>query len=284
LSSFAREASAALFLLVGCAGGAGARQDLDALRAEVRALRRDNDALARQVDSLSGRVDLVIARLTRSPAEARPDTRPAGDAAHDAPVVPPDLAVVKVGPADARGDAPAPKPASRGARPAPPVPTSVAIAEPDPERLDALARPSRRELSAEADGELRAARKRAGLARAHGLEDFVARYPRHASADNALLEAAEAYADGGQDEAACALARRAADDYPAGDAMSGALERLAACEAGRGAASAERRLLERLLNEYPGTPAATRAGARLASISGRAGDSSPAAAPARSSP
>ena len=30
--------------------------------------------------------------------------------------------------------------------------------------------------------------------RAHALEDFVARYPRHPSADNALVEASTAYA------------------------------------------------------------------------------------------
>jgi len=78
------------------------------------------------------------------------------------------------------------------------------------------------------------------------------------------------------------LARRASDDYPAGDALCAALERLAACES-RGGTGAERRILERLVSEFPRTPAAERAGTRLAAISGAGGDSSPRD-PARSGP
>jgi TolA-binding protein len=256
-------ALAALLLSSGCAGGAAVEKDRDDMRAELRALRRENEELARRVDGLSGQVDVLTARATR-PAEPRPD----------APmVVPSDLEVVKIAP-----------PAARSARAAPPVPTAVAISEPDPERLEALARPSRRELAADADAELRAARRREGLDRAHALEDFAARYPRHASADNALLEASETYAGLGRADACCALARRTADDYPAGDAMSAALERLAWCESRRGAVEAERRFLRRLVAEYPSTPAAERAGARLASISGNAGEPSPGTTPARSGP
>jgi TolA-binding protein len=259
-------AACALFLCVGCAGaGPPLREDLDGLRAEVRALRRENETLARKVDALSGRMDFVTAR-TRRPAEPRP-----AESAPAPPVVPPDLAVVKLAP---RKGSP---------RVAPPVPTAVPVGEPDPAALDALARPSRRELSAEADAELAAARGRDGLDRAHALEDFTARYPRHGAADNALVDAVTAYAAAGREDAACRLARRIADDYPAGDAMSDALERLAACEARRNAPDAERRLLERLVREYPSTPAAERAGARLATISGSAGDS-PRAVPARSGP
>jgi hypothetical protein len=162
------------------------------------------------------------------------------------------------------------------------VPTSVPIAEPDSERVEALARRGRRDLGAEADGELRRARRGDGIERAHALEEFAGRYPRHPSADNALVEGAEAYAGAGRDEAACALARRASDDYPAGDAMSEALERLAWCESRRGAPDAERRLLERLVAEFPRTPAAERAGTRLATSSGRTGDTPEG--PARSGP
>ncbi|GAO04264.1 tol-pal system YbgF family protein [Anaeromyxobacter sp. PSR-1] len=193
-----------------------------------------------------------------------------------APVVPPDLQVVKLAP-------PRASPA-RSARAAPPVPTAVRIAEPDPARLDALALPGGRGIAAEADGELRAARRKGGLDRAHALEDFTARYPRHPAADNALLESAEAYAAAGRNEAACALVRRTADEYPAGDAMSAALERLAACAARLGRADEERSLLRRLVDDYPGTPAAQRAGGRLGQLSARAGDASPAAAPTRSAP
>lgn len=236
---------------------------MDALRAELRALRRDHDELARRLDGVTGQVDVVSARLARPPEREEPAAAPA-------PVIPSDLAVVRVEP----GAAPPP-------RAAPPVPTSVPIAAPDPERVEALARRGARDLGAEAGGELRHARARRGPDRARALEEFAARYPRHPSADNALVEAAAALADAGRAEPACELARRATDDYPAGDAVSDALERLAWCESRRGASDAERALLERLVAEYPRTPAAARAGTRLATIPGRAGDTPAAAARSR---
>jgi len=253
---------------LGCAGQAGAiRSDVDALRAEVRALRSENAQLSRTVESLSVRLDALAARRAKAPVEAAPAA-----AARGATIVPPDLAVVKVAPA------------ARSVRPAPAVSTAVPIAEPDPDRLDRLARPSGRDIAAEAEGELRSARNQSGLGRAHALEDFSARYPRHPSADNALVDAARAYADGGEDAAGCSLARRAANDYPAGDAVSDALEMLAACASRLGEADAERLLLERLVAEYPRTPAADRAGRRLAAISGNAGEGKPADGPGRSTP
>ncbi len=279
----AREAPAALLLLAGCAGGGDvARRDVDALRAEVRALRKDNEDLARRVDALTGRVEVISTRLARGAA-------PAGgkEEAEKPPVIPPDLAVVRVEPSPLlRGATEArhgeDKPGAPGpARTPPPVSTSVAIADPDPQRIEALSRRGR-DLGAEADAELKRARQRSGVERAHALEEFAARYPRHPSADNALVEASAAYAEAGRAEAACDLARRAAEDYPAGDAMSDALERLAWCESRRGARDAERRLLERLVSEFPRTPAAERAGSRLATISGRAGDTPEG--PARSGP
>lgn len=210
-------------------------------------MRAENERLAAEVDALERRVDFLSAKRAARPAEPARAEAPAPAA----PVVPPDLAVVKVGP-------------PRAARTPPPVPTSVPIAEPDPEKLESLARRSGRELSAEADAELAQARRTEGLDRAHALEDFVARYPRHPAADNALVEAAAAYAGGERADAACALATRATADYPAGDAMSDALERLAWCESRRGEQDAERRLLRRLVADYPRSPAAERAGARLA--------------------
>jgi TolA-binding protein len=282
LRILAREAPAALLLLLGCAGGGeAARRDLDALRTEVRALRSENEALSRRVDALAGRVEVLQTRVARAPAAPEP-------AASSAPIVPPDLAVVRVEPREepplvleqpARSSAPA----RRAPRTPPPVPTAVPIAEPDPERLETVARPSRREISADADDELSRARRRSGSERAHGLEDFVGRYPRHPSADNALVEAAAAYADAGLASAGCELARRSTVEYPAGDAMSEALERLAWCEARSGSTGGERRLLQRLVSEFPSTPAAERAGTRLATISGGTGDT-PAPAPARSGP
>ncbi len=238
------------------------------MRGELRALRQDSEELSRKVDLLAARVEVLSGRAAREEP---------GQPARAVPIVPPDLAVVRVEPPARHREA------ARAPRTPPPVPTSVPIAEPDAERLEAIGRSGGREISADAADELARARKLSGLARAHALEDFVARYPRHPSADNALVEAAGAYADADGADAACELARRAVDDYPAGDAMSDALERLAWCESRRGATAAERRLLERLVSDFPRTPAADRAGARLATISGHAGDTPPAD-PARSGP
>jgi TolA-binding protein len=267
LKAFRSPAAAlvAATLALGCAGQQGSiRPELDALRAEVQALRAENAQLSRSVESLSIRIEALAAR------RAKPAAEPAASrSAEAAPIVPPDLAVVKVAPA------------ARAARPAPSIATAVPIGEPDAERLDRLARPSGRDIAAEAEGELRAARQRSGLPRAHALEDFSGRYPRHPSADNALVDAARAYADAGEDGSGCTLARRAAAEYPAGDAMSDALEMMAACASRLGEADEERVLLERLVSQYPQTPAAERAGRRLATISGRA---RVAEEPARSTP
>ncbi len=271
--------------------------DADPLLAEIRELRKQDEALSARVEALSNRVDLLTARAMRSGDRQAPEAasdgsvtpdpssapRPAGASGAE---IPPDLAVVKVAPEPARAGAArgASRPGARPSRAAPQVPTAVPIQEPDPAALDALARPGRRPLAAEADQELGDARALMGLTRAHALEDFSARYPQHQAADNALVEASAAYEAAGRDDAACALVRRVIDEYPAGDAQSDAIERLAACEARRGAVDAEQRLLARLRADFPGTPAARRAEARLSQDSGRSGETAPPDVPARSSP
>jgi hypothetical protein len=189
------------------------RREVDALHTEITALRQQNDSLVRRLDAMSSRIDAVA---ERSPGPA-PSPAPA-EAVR--PLVPPDLAVVRVAP-------------PRGARSAPPIPTAVTIAEPDPDRLDGLSQPGGRELAADAEAELSAARRKVGVDRARALEAFVSRYPRHPSADNALVEAARDYAEAGRPQAGCELARRVPEEYPAGDAVAVALEIAARCERSR---------------------------------------------------
>jgi TolA-binding protein len=268
LRTCARDPLAALLLLVaGCATGGGdaARRDLEVLQADVRQLRQDNAELARRVDSLQTQLEVAnAARSARAPAvtAAREEA---------APIIPPDLAVVRVAPPAAT-----PRP-----RTPPPVPTAVPIADPDPARVDALSRHGR-DLAAEADAELKKARAAPGTKRAKLLEEFVERYPRHPEADNALVEAAAIWAEASLETQACDDADRVVRDYPAGDALPDALERVAWCEQHRGARGAERRVLERLVQEFPRSPAAQRAGTRLATLSGRTGATPEA--PARSGP
>jgi TolA-binding protein len=279
----------ALLFLAGFAGApsvrAEPRSDLDSLREEVRTLQRENEALAARVQALSSQVDLLTLRATRQDEPARaggPDeAAPPRSAAGDAAAVPPDLAVVKMAPPTGGRVA---RPTAKVPRLAPPVPTQVPIQEPDAARLEAaLSRPGRRALSAEADQDLREAQAMTGLLRAHSLEDFTGRYPQHPYADNALVDAAAAYAAAGREDAACALARRVVDEYPASDAQSDALERMAACATRRGATAEAQKLTARLRADFPGTPAAQRAEARLSQAPARDGDS-PREPPARSGP
>jgi TolA-binding protein len=280
----------ALALGTGCAGAGSLRPAGDPLQEELRALRRQNEELAARVDALSNRLDLLTARVTRGgelarPAPAQPAAAAADAATSTASATPAGLTVIKVSPSSA--PAPGARPgrtATKGPRvPAPPIPTTVQIQDPDGSELEALGRPGRKPLAAEADGELRAARALPGLARAHALEDFTSHYPQHASADNALVEAAGAYAEAGNEDAACALAKRTLDEYPAGDAQSDALEMLAGCLSRRGDAAGAQQLLDRLRADFPGTPAAQRAEARLSQAPGRGGAPS-REVPARSGP
>jgi TolA-binding protein len=296
-------ALAAALLVAGCAAaGGGARPapaEAEALRDELAAARAENQRLTRQVEALTARVEALAARPARekgAPRPAAPAPAAASAAPAASPVIPEGLAVVRVEPAAE----PEPEPVSvrrvvhAGATPAAPaaprvkgrrapaVATDVAIVEPAPGALDGLAPRGGRGLSAEAEAEWRAARKLGGVARAHAMEDFALRYPHHPQADDALVDASGAYADAGRPDAGCAVARRAAEEYPAGDAAPEALWRLAACEPRGG--DAERRLLTRLVSEFPTTAAAHRAGARLAVITGRPDVASPSADPARSGP
>jgi TolA-binding protein len=265
-------ALAAALCLSGCAGAdAVARRDLEVLRDELQALRQENAQTTRTLGALSTRLDAVVARGARpasEPTRAAPAARPVAES--DPNLVPDGLAVVKVEP-------------PKGAR-APAISTSTPLVEPDTARLDAIARKSGRDLASDAESELKAARRREPLPRAHALEDFVSRYPRHPQSGAALLEAAAAYADAGKSEAACTLGRRVVDEYPASEQVSEALLQLASCEGRKGAADLERRFLNRIVHDFPSSPAARRARERLASIPGRPGADPSPDAPARSGP
>ncbi len=300
----------------GCAGAqAQPRGEIEAVRGELAQARRETEVLQRQVEALSAKVDLLVARGGRV-AEAAPPPAPSGAgqptpsvlSAPPAPLgagaaqeIPKGLEVVKVGPAApaaipgltvvklepprAEKARAAPAAPAKAQKKAPAVATAVPLVEPDPARLDALARKGGgQELGVAAEAELQAARRKAGLDRAHGLEDFVARYPRHPQAAAALVEAGAAYQDAGRPDASCTLARRAVEEYPAGAAIGDALERLAACESRGGDAAAEKKLLTRLVTQFPGTPAAQRAGDRLAAFSGRTSGEPPPGGPERSGP
>jgi TolA-binding protein len=241
-------AAAALGAL-GCAAGEPAwRQDVEALRAEMRTMQSQNAEMSKRLDALSVRLD-ALAAASRVQHAAPPVAAPV------APLVPPDLAVVRV-------DPPLHRAAPRRARKAPPIPTAVPISEPDAREMAGLGAP-RGDLAAEAQAALKAARRLDGLASARALEEFAGRYPRHPAADNALVEAARARDAAGDPETACALAARAAEEYPAGDALPDALGQLVECRIQAGDTARARAFAERLVKDFPDTPAARRARERL---------------------
>jgi TolA-binding protein len=313
-------ASAALaaVALCGCAaGGEELRGEVESLRAEVRTLQREAAETSRKMDALAQRVDLALARAEApsartsvradppaaagaSPASAAgasssaappppasaASTATGGAARTAAPLVPPDLKVVRLAPpAPARGPAPAAKgssastrgsTSSKGAGAAllprkspPPVSTDTPIREPDPGTLAALGAGGR-DLSAEARSALQSARAQSGLARARALEQFTTGYSGHPSADDALVEAARAREQAGDPDGACEVLGRAVAEYPVGDAVPEALAGLAACESRRGRPTEARRLEARLLQDFPDSPAARSTRARAAAAQGAA--------------
>jgi len=216
--------------------------------------------MAKRLEALSTKVDLLAARVQRAPPAAEKVQAGAAE-----PIVPPNLAVVKMEPQAARS-APRSEATHRSRRP-PPVPVAVPIVEPDPATLSALGA-RKVDLAAEAQAALDEAHRLSGLAAARALEEFSASYPSHPSADNALVEAGRARAEAGDDESACALFARCVKEYPAGDALPNALEQLAACEARRGHRDQARALYERVAHDFPSTPAAKRALERIAAMPG----------------
>ena len=303
-----RAACAGLLLSGCAAGDQELRQEMAGLRAEVRTLQRETSELSRQVDSLAHREDLAAARASRAqepspggaagaapssgavaPAAAAaatglaPSSTPsAGPAPGSAavpvgappiraePLVPQNLKVVKLAPPAAKpvkGPAPAARAGRLPRKEAPPVPTSTPIRDPDPDTLAALGG-SARDLAAEARSVLDAARAQTGLARARALEQFTAGYSGHASADDALVEAARTRAEAGDPDGACEDLARAVAEYPAGDALPEALAGLAVCEVRRGRPAEAARLETRLAKDFPDSPAARRTHARAAAAQG----------------
>ncbi len=280
-------AAAAALVVCGCAAEDPAlRQELASLKAEVRTLQRENAEVSRKVDALGSRVDLLAARPAHPPAPpapsplpAAPSPQPAAAAAPGALVdslVPAGLKVVRLEPdaqpakAAKAGKAARPQaraaPSPPGGSP-PPLSTATPVREPDQGTVTSL-EAGGKDLAAEAQAALAAAKAQTGLPRARALEQFTARYPGYRGAQEALVAAARTRAEGGDPDGACEDYARAVKDYPAGNAMPDALAGLAGCEARSGRTAEAKRLEERLAQDYPDSPAAKRAPPRAPAAQG----------------
>ncbi|HVE87675.1 MAG TPA: tetratricopeptide repeat protein [Myxococcales bacterium] len=251
-----------------CAGDPALRAELAEVRADVKALREENARLARRVERVE--IDVAVRR-----ARAQPDARPGAGgkpvAAAPASAEIPSLTVVKLKPK---------------VEPPPPLSTAVPVVEPAPEVLEALASgagagPDRDDTAGGEDGagaedpavldqefeqgvaSLRTGNVQGGVEK---LKQFSRDHPRHPKADNALYFAAVGLQGLGDLDGAAATLEAMLREYPAGDAVSDGMLKLAECRTRQSRAREARTLYSEVIQRYPGTPAASQAEQKLAPL------------------
>ncbi|MEW6434274.1 MAG: tol-pal system protein YbgF [Myxococcota bacterium] len=250
--------------LCGCATANVTRAQLDELTASVRALRADNARLESRLEKLEQRTMLAQATRGVAPIKSAPPASPKADNSLDA--LPP-LTVVKLKP---RREA------------APRLDTGVSVVEPPAEVLEALgdSKTSGSNPAAVSDDPTDLAIAEAQFERAldalktgnaqggvQAMQQFVAEWPRHPRADNALYFAGVGLMSEGEYEDAASSFQRVTAEYPAGDAVVDAMLKLADCRLKLKQPREAKITWERIVQNYPGTAAATQAQARLSSHS-----------------
>jgi tol-pal system protein YbgF len=259
-------AAALLAWASACAGVDPAlKAELSDVRAEVKALREENARLARRMERVE--IELAVRKASHGPGSGA--GKPA--AASVSPAEIPTLTVVKLKPK---------------VEPPPPLSTSVPVVEPSPDVLEALgSAPSGRdglastigddddapaEDPALADGQfdqgmqaLRTGNVEGGVEK---LKQFAREHPRHAKADNALYFASVGMIGLGDLEDAAATLEALLREYPAGDAVSDAMLKLAECRTRQSRARDAKSIYGEVIQRYPGTAAATQAEQKLAQL------------------
>lgn len=267
-------ASAPLCALAACATDSATKAEVDALRAELRVLRESQSRMTQRMERLESRDAVRGAKASAAPQT--PEPAPAAPAPTPQPpsVVTPSLAVVKL------------KPKSD---PAPVISTRVPVVEPEPDDMEAFvssapddagAPPSRAATRREAPEEekdpaladaefeqavsaLRTGNVEGGVAR---LQRFADENPRHPRADNALYFSGLGMIGMNDYAGAARVFERLIETYPAGDAVTDGMLRLAECRQRLNQPDHARALYTRLVTQFPGTAAATQAEQRLASL------------------
>jgi tol-pal system protein YbgF len=259
-----------------CAGTDPAlKADLADVRAEVKALRDENARLAKRLERVE--VDLAVRRAARGATPGRPSsggasTPSSSPSASVAEV--PSLTVVKLKPK---------------VEPPPPINTSVPVMEPSQEMLEALASaaPEREPrassggsalaedgvpaedpavVEVEYDQGLAALRTGNVAGGVEKLRQFANDHPRHARADNALYFAAVGMIALGELESAAATLQAMLREYPAGDAVSDAMLKLAECRTRQSRSRDAKTIYSEVIQRYPGTAAASQAEQKLAQL------------------
>lgn len=249
----------ACFVLSGCATDVVSRNEHVEVLSSVRALRAENARLEARLEKLEAQQLITSARAANASRPAATTPKPPTSASSSSDALPP-LAVVKLKP---RKEA------------APKIDTAVEIAEP-PEALtqefqnEAASGPAPDEnapTAADAQFEraltqMKTGNSEAGVAQ---MAQFVADWPKHPKADNALYLSGMAYVADRDFAKATEFFERVVAQFPAGDAVVDSMLRLADCRLRLNHPREARATWEKIVSNFPGTAAATQAQARLAS-------------------
>lgn len=220
------------------------RAELGELRSELRAVREENARIEKRLE----RVEL----LAPTAARARPPAPKSQEAAEV-----PSLTVVRLKPK---------------ADPAPKLQTATPVVEPSVETLDALSAAAAAPeedpvdpLEVETEFEKGVSALKTG--NLEGGVDlllrFVERFPKHSKADNALYFSGVGLMGLSAIEDAAHTFERVLAAYPAGDAASESMLKLAECEVKLNKPAEAKAVYEKLVSTFPGTAAAQQASARL---------------------
>ncbi len=216
------------------------------LRAQIQAL------VGRQVQ-LERKVELLESRW----AVSQRASRPRAPEAEAGPLIPRDLATVKLGP-------------TPGAR-APRVPTAIALREPDSAYVQSVMDEPEAPLAS--DGEARTFDAGMESIRTGDVEGGAARliafadhHPRDERAATALFTAGVGLFTSGDAAAAVPVLERVSDDYPAAAEAPEATVQLAQCELRLKKPDDAKAFLAKVIDRYPKSRAAKVAEAELKSI------------------
>lgn len=251
-------ASSLLLLLGACATDGVSRAEHAEVLSSLRALRDENARLEARLDRLEAQQVVAPRARAKDASATRPAEKDSGASSLDA--LPP-LAVVKLKP---RREA------------APKLDTSVEVTEPseavlsEPPAAEAEDASAQLQADAEFESALSLMKTGSGAAGAAQMRQFVADWPRHPRADNALYFAGLAEMGDENWPAATLAFEQVLAQYPAGDAVLDSMLKLAECEVRSNQPKRARATWQRIVASYPGTPAAVQAQARLANTSSTA--------------
>ncbi|AGC44770.1 putative lipoprotein [Myxococcus stipitatus DSM 14675] len=272
-------AVAPLCVLGACASNAASKEEVGALRAELRTLRDSQSRLLERLERMEAHAAVDRARDTSSGSKPLATVKVTAPELGEPLSTTPELSVVKLKPRF---------------EPAPKLSTQVAVVEPESEQVEMFisALPDGAPAASGGGATMVAAREEAdpadqadpdvldadynksvSMLRTGNVEGGVERLrrfsednPRHPRADNALYFSGLGLMGLNDFKAAARLFERLIATYPAGDAVLDGMLRLAECRMRLNQAADARALYTRVVTQFPGTAAATQAEQRLAAL------------------